>query len=98
MLGPADPCDILCVAMRRVFTAGLLSICLGVFLCPAVGRLDASSLIGLSSLENQTCRKPAVECPEAVVPADGCCSHQDHNSQPSHCCPAPCSALILMYS
>jgi hypothetical protein len=77
--------------MSRSVTAGLLIICLGVFLCPAVGKPE----IVTAPAKQTSCCAQTSKCAkmsENASPDKGCSSDQ---SQSSHCCPVPCSALIL---
>ena len=79
--------------MRRAITAGLLIVCLGVFLCPAVGKVTFSPPPQKQSCcaETGTCKKAA----EVPAKPGGCAKEK---SQPSQCCPSPCSALVLFCS
>jgi hypothetical protein len=82
----------LCLAVvRRAVTAAVLIICLGIFLCPAVGKPEAL----VPSAKQSNCCAQEIGCAkmsERVSKDKGCGSEQ---SQGNHCCPVPCSTLVL---
>jgi hypothetical protein len=89
--------------MHRIITVALLSICLGVFLCPAVGRPAAISWAVekpavTSCSHHQSCPSDAGPRCEMTQNTDDCFTRSAPNSSSSHCCPAPCSTLVLIYS
>ena len=78
------------LAMHRALLSGLLLVCLGVFLCPAVGKPGV-----LSAPRQESCCKQTSGCVKSsnrVEKTGGCASEK---SQPARCCPLPYSALIL---
>ncbi|HJT80276.1 MAG TPA: hypothetical protein VJ719_03680 [Chthoniobacterales bacterium] len=93
-------CDILLIVMRRWFSAGLLVICLGVFLCPAIGKPDAAGLVVAPSGEqqSQSCEMDNQSCAAMSEPVDHCCSLPIRTSQTSQSCATACSSLILIYA
>jgi hypothetical protein len=86
--------------MRRWLSAGLLGMCLGVFLCPAVGKPDAVTLLAATSIEKEqqtSCEIDTTACGTMAEPVDRCCNMPTQNSHSSsQCCWTGCSALILM--
>jgi hypothetical protein len=91
------------IAMHRTITVGLLSICLAVFLCPAVGKPDAVVWVMnkpalVFTPQEHSCASEPKACHNVSKPSGNCCDHEQGSSQPSHCCPTPCSALVLMCS
>src|SRR6201984_1296316 len=90
-------------AMHRTITVGLLSICLAVFLCPSVGRpnilfVAVEKPTRVFAPPHQSCGAEIKGCSKVAQRHGKCCGHENQNSQSSHCCPAPCSALVLMCS
>src|SRR2546423_15707593 len=89
--------------MHRTITVGLLSVCLAVFLCPAVGKPDvmlwevAKPALVFAS-QHQSCGVETKGCSKLSQRHGGYCRQpQSERSQSSsHCCPATCSALVLM--
>jgi hypothetical protein len=86
--------------MRRWLSAGLLVTCLGVFLCPAVGKPDAATLLTAASIEEQerpSCEIDTPPCGTMTEPVDRCCNMPTQNSHSSsQGCSTACSALVLM--
>src|SRR6478672_11574229 len=90
--------------MHRTITGGLLSVCLTVFLCPAVGKPNNLSWpvekpAPVVAPVHKSCGIETKGCSKLSKQHGSCCAgHESQNSQSSHCCPAPCSALVLMCS
>src|SRR2546423_13501226 len=88
--------------MHRTITVGLLSVCLAVFVCPQVGKPDIVSIAlnkpaAVFAPPHQSCSVQIKKCPKISQHHGKCCGQHNENSpSPSHCCPAPCSALVLM--
>jgi hypothetical protein len=77
--------------MRRTVTAGLLLICLGIFLCPAAGKQEP--LVEPAKKSSCCAQKSAYEqMSERLPDGKGCASER---SQSNSSCPVPCSALVL---
>src|SRR2546428_12691923 len=78
--------------MHRAALAGLLLVCLAIFLCPAVGKPNFVSLPQKHSCcaQKTACAKPS----QQYAPSRGACGGE--KSQPTDCCPIPCSALVLL--
>ena len=92
------------VVMRRTVTAALLCICLGVFLCPAVGKPTVPEQLPQTKA-NASCAEAQHDCdqdadsiPPNIDRGHSCCHRPARHSQSTHCCPAPCSLLVLMCS
>src|SRR4051794_18787255 len=89
--------------MQRIITVALLSICLGVFLCPAVGKPTAifwtvEKPAETACSHHQSCASDAGNgCAMSQSRDDGC-PRSAQSSSSSHCCPTPCSSLVLIYS
>src|ERR1051325_460079 len=89
--------------MHRTITVGLLSVCLAVFLCPSVGKPDVmfwavdKPVIGVAP-QHQSGGVETKGCTNLSQRHGKCCrqQQQSQHSPPSRCCPAPCSALVLM--
>jgi hypothetical protein len=72
--------------MRRVANAAVLIVCLGAFVCPAVGKANVIP----PARQHTSCEKT-----DQLSDVGGGCAGKQ--SQPNHCCPVPCSTLILYY-
>jgi hypothetical protein len=79
--------------MRRVVTAGVLIVCLGVFLCPAVGKPSTMVVA-----KKQSCCTQTSVCMEMTGHSGtrGDCAGEQ--SQKNGCCPIPCASLILFFT
>src|SRR5215212_10883515 len=85
--------------MCRSIAVCLLSICFGVFLCPAIGKSEPPVIAAAPSVEQQNCEVQSDDCPEMSSTAADCCHEAGHGSQPmQQCCPGPCSLLVLIYN